>query len=632
MYSLFDTLNTMRNRSALSEINDDEEYAYKKYILTRYDPNTMKLTNIFDFDITRNTDSNNNCLTLACRFDINLEVIKYLIEEHKMNINHIDYYGVNCLGSACRWNTNLAIIKYLIEEHKMNINHIDYSGVNCLGSACQWNTNLAIIKYLIEEHKMNIGHVDEDNTNCVELACWQNTNLAIIKYLIEEHKMNIDHRDNFRNNYLTLACLRNKNPAVIKYLIEEYKININHVDNSGRNCLVLACLENTNLAIIKYLIEEHKMNIARVDRNNDNCLTGACEGNTNLAIIKYLIEEHKMNIARVNRNNDNCLTLACQGNDNLTIIKYLIEEHKMDINHINHNNDNCLALACRKNTNIAVIKYLIEERGMKIDKIQAVKYDKFKNIVLMISKGYRDLNNLLLMGYEKYEFDEMKKIINLINPLQLNDDIRNLAGIQKPHEYKFTQFALFVNELVRPMELIFKNKRAIVCPELNLESNNNMRRRLVINKNRRLVVHKKSQKRKILFVHNKKEYYGDRNIVYGSIHVLNGLLYGYDMTDYITLEGSLPCYAIHQYIDSCYGLPFELKNIHKDDFINFMRFIDQYPSTNVSINSMEEQIIGYLEEYDANYEVYFKSICQRYDLKNLYVHMHNLKLSLKNDS
>jgi hypothetical protein len=59
----------------------------------------------------------------------------------------------------------------------------------------------------------------------------------------------------------------------------------------------------------------------------------------------------------------------------------------------------------------------------------------------------------------------------------------------------------------------------------------------------------------------------NRNILYESITVLNGLLDTYDIKDYIVLEGKLPDYVIHPYIDACSGSSFELKNICKDDFL-----------------------------------------------------------------
>jgi hypothetical protein len=186
MYSLFDTLTAMCSIKPIDENNHDNEFAHKKDILLQSDIDAMTLTKIFDFDIRRNTDKNDNCLTLACCQITNLAVIKYLIEECKMNINHVNYSINNCLGLACQENTNLAIIKYLIEEHKMDINHVNQVNNNCLRLACQENTNLAVIKYLIEECKMDIKCVNQHGDNCLALACWRNTNLTVIKYLISD--------------------------------------------------------------------------------------------------------------------------------------------------------------------------------------------------------------------------------------------------------------------------------------------------------------------------------------------------------------------------------------------------------------------------------------------------------------
>ena len=69
--------------------------------------------------------------SIACWQNTNLEVIKYLINRHKMNLNHIDNYNHTCLTLACWENTNLEVIKYLIEQHKMNLSHINIDGDNC---------------------------------------------------------------------------------------------------------------------------------------------------------------------------------------------------------------------------------------------------------------------------------------------------------------------------------------------------------------------------------------------------------------------------------------------------------------------------------------------------------------------
>jgi hypothetical protein len=274
MISLFDTLVAQCNKKTTSD-----NFFDPGNFLTHRDVNTIMVTNIFNFDIKRTTHSGDNCLELACQANVNLMVIKYLVEECEMNVNHVNLYDDNCLIAACKCkcnqgSANLAVIKYLVEECKMNLEHVNSSGDNCLTVACRENINLQVIKYLIEECKMDPGnsnYIEYGDENCLSLACWGNTNLEIIKYLIE-------------------AC----------------KMDFNHINYYNENCLEIACHFNTNLAIIKYLTEDCKMDfqgqgqgLDRNDQNYINCLEKACHGNNNLAVIKYLVEESELKIRNI---------------------------------------------------------------------------------------------------------------------------------------------------------------------------------------------------------------------------------------------------------------------------------------------------------------------------------------------
>jgi hypothetical protein len=78
-----------------------------------------------------------------------------------------------CFLLVCWKNTNLKIIKYLIEDLKMDVNHTNRYGSNCLMLACRGNTNPEIIRYLIEDQKMDVNHINENKNNCLTLACWK---------------------------------------------------------------------------------------------------------------------------------------------------------------------------------------------------------------------------------------------------------------------------------------------------------------------------------------------------------------------------------------------------------------------------------------------------------------------------
>lgn len=90
-------------------------------------------------------------------------------------------------------------------------------------------------------------------------------------------------------------------------------------------------------------------------------------------------------------------------------------------------------------------------------------------------------------------------------------------------------------------------------------------------------------------------YYGHRKTVYNSIVVIDAIKDCADFNDLIVLEGALPHYLINMYIKSCYSNKFDINKIDSSDIIQFIGFIDQYPTTILSIDKLEHEIIEYFE-------------------------------------
>jgi len=63
-----------------------------------------------------NIISKNDFLLQVCKNNSNINIIKYLIENLKLDINSKNNNRENCLLSSCSNNSNINIIKYLIEE------------------------------------------------------------------------------------------------------------------------------------------------------------------------------------------------------------------------------------------------------------------------------------------------------------------------------------------------------------------------------------------------------------------------------------------------------------------------------------------------------------------------------------
>ena len=87
-------------------------------------------------DYKKITDSfRNDALLCACRNNMNLNVIKYLVEDQKMNLSHENYWKNNALILACIGNKNIEVIKYLVEVHKMDLSDVNIYSDNALECA-----------------------------------------------------------------------------------------------------------------------------------------------------------------------------------------------------------------------------------------------------------------------------------------------------------------------------------------------------------------------------------------------------------------------------------------------------------------------------------------------------------------
>jgi hypothetical protein len=128
-----------------------------------------------------------------------------------------------------------------------------------------------------------------------------------------------------------------------------------------------------------------------------------------------------------------------------------------------------------------------------------------------------------------------------------------------------------------------------------------------------------SEKPEILFIHNNITYYGSRKIVYGNIYLLDDVTH-WDLNEPIVLDVDVPKYIILLYIQSCYDGIFDINDIDKDDFKQFLNLVDQYPTKNLSIQSLEFCLINYMDKNMITFDDHLRNICNRYRLKYMYLY------------
>ncbi len=583
----------IQNDCFLVAITQCNDYLIIDFISEKFKIN-YKSTNIQPFDL-----SENNILILACAHNHEINIIKHLIENYKIDIKYKNNEGSNCLHMACLYNDNIEIIKYLIEISLMDPNQTDDEGNNCLILASRnkksSNQNIfQIIKYLVEMCKVNVHHTNNEGVNCLIQGCHNLSDVEIIKYFIEKCNININHENINKYNCLAAACMMNSNLNIVHYLINKFE----YLENRNEY-LLMACQKNSNENIIKYLIQECDMDINYKHLDGADCLYFACAKNNNPKIIEYLVCEKKMDISNYYINNNICLIYACTHNKNLNIIKYLIEGLKIDTSHFNKFEQNCLFCACYFNENLEISKYLIECTEIKM-MINNLSLDRFIKIIPMIKKNYHRFNEFIKHGIKKYGLD-LKEVITKINPLMLNENNSRTFMI-KSHEEPYEKFKTYVEQLTCSIPL----------PDKTLVKK--------IQKKRILVDYRKPTS--VLFRHNGNIYYGSREIVYDNIILLNDMD-DFDFSECIELVVDAPQYIIFQYIQSSYNQTFDINIILKDHFLNFLNLIDKYPTNILSVCLFEIDLILYMHHEKIQSNEFLMNICNKYKLKYLYLFLKN---------
>lgn len=508
-------------------------------------------------------------------------------------------------------NLDTKIIAHLIKTQAVDINFVDDNRDTCLTNICHYDIKLEVIKYLIETHKMNFNHGNRQYKNCLLLSCYKNTNLEVIKFLIEDCKMDIEWADCYGQNCLLLANHNKNNVNIIKYLIETHKMDVNYCNDDGGTCLIYAFgCKSLSLSPIKYLIEDCKINVNHVDEHGNNYLMIACRHNVDLDIFKYLVENCKLNINHVNSTYDECLTFACRY-ANLNIIKYLIENCKMNINIINKNMKSCLTSACHNSEFPEIIKYLLTiENSNILLLLDNLTFVDFKKTMDAIKDHYVLFNKIMAFGIKKYAILQLRDECKKYNPLMFDTNNTHMLNMQNPCDYNYKKFTMLVDRL--NCSIIFDNVNVNISQPIKKKE-----------KSRDIDFATRTEK---LFTHNNQEYYGHRDVVYKSIIMLNEIMDMCTIESDIVLSGNLPAYVINKYIMSCYVESFDVDSINKEDFMEFVVFIDKYPTTTISISVLEKQIIQFLKKHSIKANTILMEICERYKLKDLYLYFHDQKL------
>lgn len=177
----------------------------------------------------------------------NLEVVRWLAEKGA-NLNQEDEFGEKPLLAACL-SRNTALVRWLIEEQKVDLNLVSNTGQTPLSIACSGG-DLATVQCLVK-NGVSLHQVDAFGQTPLHWAC-SNGWLPLAQWLVG-NGVNLHQVDGEGKTALFSACL-SKNLLLVQWLV--YKgLDFNQVDNSGQTP-VFSASSNGNLNVVQWLVRK----------------------------------------------------------------------------------------------------------------------------------------------------------------------------------------------------------------------------------------------------------------------------------------------------------------------------------------------------------------------------------------
>ena len=306
--------------------------------------------------------------------------------------------------------------------------------------------------------------------------------------------------------------------------------------------------------------------------------------------------------------NNNCFLAACMGRVNIELIKYLVENTEVDTNCVNTRKQNWTTYI-KLNTDSETIDFLINNEKTNIVFKHGADI-KMMEYVLLNTRNHRKINQSVESAVELHGSEIVRKIIERLNPFILTKGNQKLLNINPFVENSYEKCVGLLSAL---------GHKASVRKIQGVSKKNQNRNK---NHNR---LNDFTRQNELLFRQGSENYYGHREIVYNAMLLFKDSENLIDFQNPIVLEGDLSKDVMNLYISAMYTGRIDLDLIPSDEFIDFIKFIDQYPGSGCSVDQLENKIIRYVRKHLPGYCEYLVSVCDKYQLKSMYLSIHNGK-------
>uniref|UniRef100_A0A1X7TE00 Uncharacterized protein n=1 Tax=Amphimedon queenslandica TaxID=400682 RepID=A0A1X7TE00_AMPQE len=285
--------------------------------------------------------------------------IKHITSHYPQYISLLhstDKLGHVLLHIACE-SGNIQLVTFLINDMKCDVNATATIGSNCVMNAC-FSGNLDLVQLLIQKYKLEPININNNGFSVLHAAV-QVGHTHILEWYSQEYSVDItNHTNNKKYTLAHIAAYCGKLHC-LQQLINKYQCDVNATTtDTGSTVLHRAC-QGSHLPVVLYLTSLPQCNVAAKTFYGSTALHITCEYSGSLPILKHLVENHQLDLFAVNIMGKPPIHLACS-DGRLNLIKYIIERAPSSLELNDASGQTPFLIAVHYNQ-LEIIKYLISK-------------------------------------------------------------------------------------------------------------------------------------------------------------------------------------------------------------------------------------------------------------------------------
>uniref|UniRef100_A0A6P7GM07 Uncharacterized protein LOC114338408 n=1 Tax=Diabrotica virgifera virgifera TaxID=50390 RepID=A0A6P7GM07_DIAVI len=365
------------------------------------------------------------------------EVIRYLVEDCKMDVNVSDVDGNSPVYLVKTLDSNIKILKYF-KEKGANLSLSNMYKRTLIHDAAR-NGAFEVIRYLVEDCKMDVNVSDIDGNLPVHMIKMRDDNVKIFKYL-KEKGTNLSISNKKKRTLVHIAA-RQGAFEVLRYLVEDCKMDVNVPDVDG-NLPAHMAAEFGKVEILKYL-NKKGANLSIFNNQKQTLVHKAAQPGV-LEVLQYLVEDCKLDVNVSDIDGNLPVHMMYVTDYDIKFLKYLKEKGANLC--ISNNQKQTLVHKAVKSGGLKVLQYLVEDckldvnvsdvdgnlpahRAAELGYVETLKYLKDKGANLSISN-----NQNQTLVHKAVESGGLKVLRYLVEDCKLDVNVSDVDGNLPAHK------------------------------------------------------------------------------------------------------------------------------------------------------------------------------------------------------